>query len=83
MIVGIPDFDVWHFPVDQLRRKEITIKNVRRQNGCMQDAIDLLAGECADLKKMITHRFHNSESQLAYDIVESYSDSVMKAIIEF
>lgn len=83
MIVGIPEFDVWHFPVDQLRRKEITIKNVRRQNECMQDAIDLLSGVSSELRQMITHRFDYSQSQKAYDLVEAYDDEVMKAVVTF
>lgn len=83
MIVGIPEFDVWHFPVDQLRRKEITIKNVRRQNECMQDAIDMLSGVSSDLKQMITHHFDYTQSQQAYDLVEAYEDKVMKAVMTF
>ncbi|MFB6342045.1 zinc-binding dehydrogenase [Saccharicrinis sp. FJH62] len=83
MIVGIPEFDAWHLPVDQLRRKEITIKNVRRQNHCMQDAIDMLAGVSSDLKQMITHRVDYTKSQDVYDLVEAYKDNVMKAVVTF
>jgi L-iditol 2-dehydrogenase len=83
MIVGIPEFDVWHLPVDKLRRKEITIKNVRRQNHCMQDAIDMLAGVSSDLKQMITHKVDYTKSQEVYDLVEAYNDGVMKAVVTF
>lgn len=83
MIIGIPEFDTWHLPVDTLRRKEITLKNVRRQNGCMQEAIDLLNGECGDLKSMITHRYNYAQSQEAYNVVAAYDDKVMKAVVEF
>ncbi|MFB6318713.1 zinc-binding dehydrogenase [Saccharicrinis sp. FJH54] len=83
MIVGIPEFDVWHLPVDQLRRKEITIKNVRRQNHCMQDAIDMLTEVSSDLKQMITHRVDYTKSQEVYDLVEAYEDNVMKAVVTF
>ncbi len=32
MVIGIPEFDRWSFPVDKSRHKELCIQNVRRQN---------------------------------------------------
>ncbi len=37
MIIGIPSFRRWGFDVDNLRRKEISIQNVRRQNGVVKE----------------------------------------------
>ncbi|HET7101428.1 MAG TPA: alcohol dehydrogenase catalytic domain-containing protein, partial [Terriglobia bacterium] len=43
VMVGIPDFDEVSFQAHSLRRKELTIKNVRRQNHCMAPAIELVS----------------------------------------
>ncbi len=82
LIIGIPDFDRWSFRADEMRRKEITIKNVRRQNGCEQKAIDAIALGKVDLSAMVTHRFSIEETGRAYEIVAGYDDGVMKAVIE-
>ncbi|MFW5901311.1 MAG: zinc-dependent alcohol dehydrogenase, partial [bacterium] len=43
MIVGIPATDWWSFDQSKGRRKEITFINVRRQNGTVQETLDLMA----------------------------------------
>jgi threonine dehydrogenase-like Zn-dependent dehydrogenase len=40
MLVGIPREDRISFSIDKLRRKEMSVINVRRQNHCPQTAID-------------------------------------------
>jgi L-iditol 2-dehydrogenase len=82
MIVGIPETDLVTFDAHKLRRKEITIQNVRRQNGCIPAAIDLIRQEKPDLNFMVTHSFLLDETQKAFDLVENYRDGVIKAIIE-
>ncbi len=81
VIVGIPEVDDVSFPIHELRRKEITIVNVRRQNHCTQKAIDLLASHEINLDSMVTHHFTLEEAQKAFDLVENYRDGVMKAMI--
>ncbi|HYQ58012.1 MAG TPA: alcohol dehydrogenase catalytic domain-containing protein, partial [Draconibacterium sp.] len=43
MIVGIPEFKRWSFDVDDLRRKEICIQNVRRQNEVADLTLEMIA----------------------------------------
>jgi L-iditol 2-dehydrogenase len=81
MIVGIPESDLVTFNAHWLRRKEVVIQNVRRQNGCIPAAIDLIARKKSDLDFMVTHTFRLEETQEAFDLVESYRDGVIKAII--
>jgi L-iditol 2-dehydrogenase len=81
MIVGIPEIDRISFDVHKLRRKEIFVQNVRRQNDCIRAALDLIAREMARLDFMVTHSFSLEESQKAFDLVENYRDGVIKAII--
>ncbi len=82
LIIGIPDFDRWSFRADEMRRKEITIKNVRRQNSFEQKAIDAIAQRRVNLSSMVTHRFSLEETSKAYELVANYDDGVMKAVIE-
>jgi len=82
MIIGIPEFNAWSFPTDVSRRKETVIQNVRRQNHCVQPAIDLIAEGKVDTGNMVTHRFPLDRVPAAFDLVESYGDGVMKAMID-
>jgi threonine dehydrogenase-like Zn-dependent dehydrogenase len=80
MVVGIPSEDRISFSVDEMRRKEVLIQNVRRQNNCVQKAIDFISDN-NDVKFMITHEYGLSETQQAFDLVGDYRDGVVKAII--
>lgn len=81
VIVGIPEVDDMSFPIHDLRRKEITIVNVRRQNHCTQKAIDLLASHEINMDSTVTHRFALEETQKAFELVANYREGVMKAMI--
>lgn len=81
VIVGIPEKEDVTFPIHELRRKEITITNIRRQVRCTQKAIDLLSQRTIDMGSMVTHRFTLDETQAAFDLAEAYGDGVMKAMI--
>ncbi len=83
IIIGIPEFDNWKFPADKIRRKEITIINIRRQNHCFQEALDLIASGKIDISGMPTHRFKFKDTQKAFNLVADYQDGVMKAMIDF
>ncbi len=82
VLVGIPPSAQYIFDMDLMRRKEITIINVRRQNHCVQEAIDLVVSGKVDVEKMVTHHFSLEESAKAFDIVEGYKDNAIKAMID-
>lgn len=81
MLVGIPEIPRVSFDIDLLRRKELCLQNVRRQNHCMQPAIDLLESGALNLDYMITHHFPLARCQEAFELVDAYRDGVVKAII--
>ena len=83
VLVGIPPSAQYTFDMDVMRRKEITVINVRRQNHCVEEAIDLVVSGKADVEKMVTHHFTLDESSTAFDIVEGYKDHAIKAMIDF
>jgi L-iditol 2-dehydrogenase len=80
--IGIPEFDKFSFSADLMRRKEICIQNVRRQNESLHNCLQMM--ECGQLKAdhWVTHRFKLSECKKAFDMVAGYSDGVLKAMIE-
>ena len=83
MLVGIPRVERISFIIDRMRRKELTVINVRRQNKCVQAAIDLVASKRIDADFMITHRFPLGRTQEAFELVDGYRDGVVKAMIDF
>ena len=82
MLIGIPRAERISLVIDKIRRKEITIINVRRQNKCTQHCIDLMASGKIRADFMITHRFELEQTQDAFDMVAEYRDGVVKALIE-
>lgn len=82
IIVGIPREERVWFAIDEIRRKEITIVNIRRQRNCTQKVIDLIASGKVKIDFMVTHRFKLEQTQEAFDIVGEYRDGVVKALIE-
>lgn len=83
MIIGIPEFDHWSFPVDKLRHKEITITNVRRQVDCVEPSLEMMENGTIDVSLMPTHRYKFEDTKEAFDLVTEYKDGVMKAMIDF
>jgi len=81
VMVGIPEFDEVSFAVHTLRRKELTMKNVRRQNHCMAPAIELVSSGRISLDPLMTHHFPLREAGAAFNLVSGYRDGVIKAII--
>jgi L-iditol 2-dehydrogenase len=82
-IIGIPEVDQVHFAPEKIRRKELTIKNVRRQRGCVEEALALIARQQPAIADLITHRFPFAETKTAFDLVAGYQDGVVKAMVEF
>jgi L-iditol 2-dehydrogenase len=81
IIVGIPEFDHYSFNAHKVRRKELTIKQVRRQNESEKKTLDLVSKGFIDPSYMATHRFSLSQVQKAFDLVANYEDGVIKALI--
>ncbi|MBN1505348.1 MAG: alcohol dehydrogenase catalytic domain-containing protein [Sedimentisphaerales bacterium] len=82
MLIGIPRQDRISLSIDKIRRKEVTIVNVRRQNGCTQAAIDLIASGRVNVDFMVTHHFGLDDVQDAFEMVADYRDGAVKAMIE-
>jgi L-iditol 2-dehydrogenase len=81
LLLGIPPASSLSFDMNDYRRKELSVQNVRRQNGCAREALDLIAGGKVTLDPQVTHHFPLDESQAAFDLVADYRDGVVKAVI--
>ncbi|MBN1670871.1 MAG: alcohol dehydrogenase catalytic domain-containing protein [Kiritimatiellae bacterium] len=83
MMVGIPTVDRVSFVPDQMRRKELCLQNVRRQNECVKPAIDMIESGTVDVAFMITHHFPFEQARDAFELVADYRDGVVKAMVRF
>jgi len=83
VIIGIPAFSRWSFDVDSLRRKEIDIRHIRRQNECTAKTLDMISDGILLPDNMQTHTFGFHQVREAFEMVAGYRDGVMKAMIHF
>jgi L-iditol 2-dehydrogenase len=81
--IGIPEFDTWTMNVEKTRRKEITIRFIRRQVDCVELSLEMMMTGKISVSNMITHRFPFEKTKDAFDLVAGYKDGVMKAMIDF
>ncbi len=81
LIIGIPEVERISFDIALMRRNELRILNVRRQNECVEQAIELIASGRVDVRPLVTHHFQFEETGRAFEMVSARSDGVVKAII--
>jgi len=81
VIIGTPRAERISFDVDKFKRKELIVRYIRRQNHCVQLAIDLIKNRQVNIDFMITHRFELEHTQDGFDLVAGYRDGVIKAMI--
>jgi len=81
LIVGIPELDRISLDINLMRRNELRIVNVRRQNKCVERAIKLIAGGLVDVRPLVTHHFSLEETGRAFELVSARGDGVVKAMI--
>jgi L-iditol 2-dehydrogenase len=83
VIVGIPPQDRISFDMNLMRRKELAIINVRRQNHSVPDAIKIIDHFRPLSNHLITHVFEYENTNEAFRTVSEYADKVVKAMIRF
>lgn len=81
VVTGIPEGSRISLCIDLLRRNELTVYNVRRQNQCVELALDMIATGKVDIKPLITHRVPLANARDAFDTVAAYADGVIKAMV--
>lgn len=81
MILGIPGEDRVSFDIHKIRRKEISLHNVRRQRHCFPEAVALIQAKTVDVRFMATHVFPLEKVRDAFELVAGYRDGVIKAVV--
>jgi L-iditol 2-dehydrogenase len=83
VIVGVPSFENWIIGTEEMRKKELVIRNLRRQNEALHPTLELISSGKIKPQKMVTHTFMFDQVARAFDLVAGYKDGVMKAMINF
>jgi len=83
IFVGIPLAERVSFPSGRIRRKEIRIQNVRRQNRCLERALDLVGAGKLDLNFLATHAYKIEDAQKAFETAAYRRDGALKVSIAF
>ena len=82
ILVGIPPVDAISFDPHVVRRNELRLQGVRRQNHCVGPVIDLIAAGRLDASPLVTHRFPMEKASDAFELVADYRDGVIKAVVD-
>lgn len=81
--VGIPVPERIYYRISRLRRKEITIINVRRQNRCLEKALELIQQKKIHVSWLLTHQFKLEQAQEAFTTAADRLDGVLKTAFVF
>ena len=81
VVVGIPLEPRVFFDTSKVRRKEIRIQNVRRQNRCLEKAVGMIHAGRVKVDFLATHFFGLDLAREAYETAATRRDGVIKAIV--
>jgi len=82
-VVGIPLLERVSFPSTALRRKEIRVQSVRRQNRCVERALLLLSARLVEIGFLANREFRPEEAQAAFETAAARRDGALKTTIAF
>jgi len=81
VVVGIPLEPRVTFDSGRLRRKEIRVQSVRRQNKCLEKAVGMIHSGRVKVDFLATHDFKLGQAREAYETAAERRDGVLKAIV--
>jgi L-iditol 2-dehydrogenase len=82
VVVGIPLEERVSFASGKLRRREIRVQSVRRQNKCLEKAVAMIHTGRIRVDFLATHFFKLDEAREAYEIAAERRDGVIKAVVQ-
>jgi threonine dehydrogenase-like Zn-dependent dehydrogenase len=65
-----------------VRRREIRIQNVRRQNKCLERAVGMIHAGRIKVDGLATHSFELDRAREAYELAAARRDGVIKAFVK-
>jgi len=82
VVVGIPVEPRVSFDSSKVRRREIRVQNVRRQNKCLEKAVAMVHNGRIKVDFLATHVFKLDKAHEAYETAAERRDGVVKAIVQ-
>ena len=83
IVIGIPSADEYRLQASSLRRRELTVRFVRRQNENYPEAVDLVRRGAIRLGPMLTHRFPAERAQEAFVLAERKLEGAVRVAVVF
>lgn len=80
-VIGIPEATSVTLDYDYARKRELGLRCVRRQNHTVAAAIAAVAEGRIDVEALATHRFPLGRAADAMELVRTYGDGVLKAVM--
>ncbi len=81
VVVGVPLEARMSCDSSKVRRREIRVQNVRRQNKCLERAVGMIHAGRIKVDFLATHSFKLEEAREAYETAAARRDGVLKAIV--
>lgn len=81
--IGIPSVDEYRLVPSALRRPELALRFVRRQNENYPEAIELIRRGAVRLSPVLTHRFPAERAQEAFELADRKSDGAVRVAVVF
>ncbi len=82
VVVGIPVEPRVSFDSSKVRRREVRVQNVRRQNKCLEKAVAMVHTGRIKVDFLATHFFRLDQARDAYETAAERRDGVIKAIVK-
>lgn len=83
VVIGIPSKDEHRMKASEVRRRELTLRWVRRQNENYPEAIELVRQGKIRLSPLLTHRFPAAQAKEAFDLAERKADGSVRVAVVF
>ena len=81
VVIGIPSEDEYRVTASDLRRRELTLQFVRRQNENYPEAIELVERGRVRLSPVLTHRFPMERAQEAFELAARKGEGAIRVAV--
>lgn len=81
VVVGIPEEDHYSFNASLCRRREVTVRFVRRSRNAAERSVEMLERKLVDVAAYATHHFPFDRAEDAIRLAMDKTDGVVRAVI--
>ncbi len=84
VLIGIPENqDLITYDPHLMRRREITVVHIRRQNKAVEKALSILRLRRDAAQVLVTHRFAPRQAAEAFGLIQRKAEGAIKALLKF